>query len=76
MGESSLASLAIGGVLAALVFAGGHISGGHYNHAVTLAVFLRGRARGIDVLGYFRAQIVGGLLGAVAARMIVNPALN
>jgi aquaporin Z len=75
MGESSLASLAIGGVLAALVFAG-HISGGHYNPAVTLAVFLRGRARGIDVLGYFGAQIVGGLLGAVAARMIVNPALN
>jgi hypothetical protein len=44
--------------------------------AVTLAVFLRGRVRGIDVLGYFGAQIVRGLLGAVAARMIVNPALN
>jgi aquaporin Z len=74
MGESSLAPLAIGGVLAALVFAGGHISGAHYNPAVTLAVFLRGRVRGIDVLAYFGAQIVGGLLGAVAARMIVNPA--
>jgi aquaporin Z len=76
MGESSLAPLAIGGVLAALVFAGGHISGAHYNPAVTLAVFLRGRVRGIDVLAYFGAQIVGGLLGAVAARMIVNRALN
>jgi aquaporin Z len=74
MGESSLAPLAIGGVLAALVFAGGHISGAHYNPAVTLAVFLRGRVRGIDVLAYFAAQIAGGLLGAVAARMIVNPA--
>jgi aquaporin Z len=74
LGESSLAPLAIGGVLAALVFAGGHISGAHYNPAVTLAVFLRGRMRGIDVLPYFGAQIAGGLLGAVAARMIVNPA--
>jgi aquaporin Z len=72
--DSSLAPLAIGGVLAALVFAGGHISGAHYNPAVTLAVFLRGRVRGIDVLPYFAAQIAGGLLGAVAARLIVSPA--
>ena len=74
LSESSLAPLAIGGVLAALVFAGGHISGAHYNPAVTLAVFLRGRVRGVDVLPYFGAQIAGGLLGGVAARMIVNPA--
>jgi glycerol uptake facilitator-like aquaporin len=39
LGQSTLAPLAIGGVLAALVFAGGHISGGHYNPAVTLACF-------------------------------------
>jgi aquaporin Z len=74
LGGSNLAPLAIGGVLAALVFAGGHISGAHYNPAVTLAVFLRGRLRGMDVLPYFGAQIVGGLLGALAARMIVSPA--
>ena len=35
------APLAIGSVLAVMVFAGGHISGGHYNPAVSLAVFLR-----------------------------------
>jgi aquaporin Z len=74
LGKSSLAPLAIGGVLAALVFAGGHISGAHYNPAVTLAVFLRGRVPGVDVLPYFGAQIVGGLLGGLAARVIVNPA--
>jgi aquaporin Z len=71
--ESSLAPLAIGGVLAALVFAGGHISGAHYNPAVTLAVLLRGRVSGGDVLPYFGVQIAGGLLGGMAARMMVNP---
>jgi aquaporin Z len=71
--ESNLAPLAIGGVLAALVFAGGHISGGHYNPAVTVAVFLRGRVPGSDVLPYFGAQIAGGLLGGVTARLITNP---
>jgi aquaporin Z len=74
LGKFTLAPLAIGGALAALVFAGGHISGAHYNPAVTLAVFLRGRLRGTDVLPYFGAQIVGGLLGAVVARLIVGPA--
>jgi aquaporin Z len=63
LSESSLAPLAIGGVLAALVFAGGHISGAHYNPAVTLAVFLRGRVRGRDVLPYFVAQIAGWAVG-------------
>jgi aquaporin Z len=64
LGRSSLAPLAIGGVFAALVFAGGHISGAHYNPAVTVAVFLRDRVSGTDVLPCFGAQIVGGLLGA------------
>ena len=35
--------LAIGSVLMAMVFAGGHISGAHYNPQVTLAVWIRGR---------------------------------
>ena len=74
LGKFSPAPLAIGGALAALVFAGGNISGAHYNPAVTLAVFLRGRLRSTDVLPYFGAQIVGGLLGAVVARLIVRPA--
>jgi len=42
-GIGSLAPLAIGSVLMVLVYAGGHVSGGHYNPAVTLAVWLRGR---------------------------------
>lgn len=42
-GAGSLAPLAIGSVLMVMIYAGGHISGGHYNPAVTLAVWLRGR---------------------------------
>ena len=38
-----IAALAIGGALMVMVYAGGHISGAHYNPAVTLAVCIRGR---------------------------------
>ena len=43
MGKVALAPLAIGAALMVFVYAGGHISGGHYNPAVSLAVYLRGR---------------------------------
>lgn len=66
-GIGSLAPLAIGSVLMVLVYAGGHVSGGHYNPAVTLAVWLRGRCATADVLPYWIAQI----LGAFAASYVV-----
>jgi aquaporin Z len=58
--------LAIGAALMVMIFAGGHVSGGHYNPAVTLAVFIRGRCPTKDVVPYWVAQIVG----AVAAGFI------
>jgi len=67
-----IAPLAIGSVLMAMVYAGGHISGAHYNPAVTLGVFLRGRCRALDVLPYWGAQ----LLAAVCAAWIVGFALR
>jgi len=63
----ALAPLAIGAVLTAMVFAGGHVSGAHYNPAVTVAVFLRGKCGASDVPGYLVAQCAG----AAAAAMIV-----
>ena len=42
MSGSSLAPIGIGAALMVMIYAGGHVSGGHYNPAVTLAVFLRG----------------------------------
>ena len=67
-----IAPLAIGSVLMAMIYAGGHISGAHYNPAVTLGVFLRGRCPASDVLPYWGAQ----LLGAAGAAWIVGFALR
>lgn len=58
--------LAIGAALMVMIFACGHISGGHYNPAVSLAVFLRGKLTASELPGYWIAQIVGGLLAAAA----------
>lgn len=64
---AALAPLAIGTVLAVMIFAGGHVSGGHYNPAVTLGVWLRGRCPTSDVPVYWIAQV---LAGAAAAAVV------
>jgi len=69
-GAGNMAPLAIGSALMIMIFAGGHVSGGHFNPAVTLAVWLRGRCAAIDVPGYMVAQIVGGLVAAKLALML------
>lgn len=73
MGGVSVAPLAIGAVLMVMVYAGGHISGAHYNPAVTLAVFLRGRLDVADFLPYWLVQIAAALLAAATALFVVNP---
>jgi aquaporin Z len=60
-----LAPLAIGAVLMVMIFAGGHISGGHFNPAVTLAVWLRGKCPPRDVVPYWVAQLAAGALAAL-----------
>ena len=73
--------LAIGAALMVMVYAGGHISGGHYNPAVTLGVWMRGRCPAGDVIPYWISQIagagaaagaVGFLVGAPAAPMKIG----
>jgi len=66
-GAGSLAPLAIGSALMIMVYAGGHVSGGHYNPAVTTAVWLRGRCRAADVPGYMISQLLGGGAAALLA---------
>ena len=69
---TSLAPLAIGAVLMVMVYAGGHISGGHYNPAVTMAALVRGRIGAGDAIGYWMAQLVAGLLAAVVVGATVS----
>jgi aquaporin Z len=59
------APLAIGTVLAVMVYAGGHLSGAHYNPAVSLAVFLRGKSSLRDMGVYWGMQLAGAGLAAV-----------
>ena len=47
-GSGVIAPLAIGAALMVMVFAGGHISGAHYNPAVTLGVLIRGKVKAAD----------------------------
>lgn len=65
-----LAPLAIGSALMVMVFAGGHVSGGHYNPAVTLAVFLRGKMPAADVIPYMVAQVLAGAAAAFLVLMM------
>src|ERR1700719_1892964 len=67
-GAGPLAPLAIGSALMVMIFAGGHISGGHLNPAVTLGVWLRGKCEAKDVAPYMIFQI----MGAVLAALVVN----
>ena len=69
---SALAPVAIGAALMAMIYAGGHISGAHYNPAVTMAVLVRGRIGISEALGYFAAQLGGGLVAAAAVRLCVS----
>lgn len=68
IGGSALAPIAIGLTLAVMIFAGGHISGGHFNPAVTLAVWWRGRCETRDVVPYIASQIIGA---AVAGSLVL-----
>ena len=65
-GAGALAPLAIGSALMVMIFAGGHISGGHYNPAVTLGVWMRGKCETKDVVPYMLFQVVGAALAALA----------
>ena len=73
-GAGALAPLAIGSALMVMIFAGGHISGGHYNPAVTLGVWLRGKCDTKDVIPYWVGQIIGAILAALAVKFLKSGA--
>jgi aquaporin Z len=57
--------LAIGAVLMVMIYAGGHISGAHYNPAVTIAVLIRGKVSTNEALAYIGSQLAGAVLAAI-----------
>src|SRR6478672_2050424 len=68
-----IAPLAIGSALMVMVYAGGHVSGGHFNPAVTLAVLVRGRITAAEAVPYWIVQLVAGFVGALVAKFVINP---
>jgi len=67
LGGTPLAPIAIGCSLMIMVYMGGHVSGAHYNPAVSLAILLRGKMDSKDLIPYWGAQIAG----ALAASLVV-----
>jgi len=63
-----LAPLAIGGILMSMVFTYGHLSGGMYNPAVSMAVMIRGKINVQTFLGYVLAQVIGAICGALVGQ--------
>jgi aquaporin Z len=70
---SPLAPVGIGAVLMVMIYAGGHISGGHYNPAVTMGVLVRRRIGLIEAASYWICQLVAGVLAALVVRAVVSP---
>ena len=66
---SPMAPLAIGAALMVVVYMGGHVSGGHFNPAVSLAVLIRGKMTAGDLLPYWVAQLLGALMGCFLASL-------
>ena len=65
-----LAPLAIGASLMVMIFAGGHLSGGHYNPAVTLGACLRGACSTLDASTYRVAQLLGAIVASIAVAFL------
>src|SRR3954465_2992091 len=71
-GAGVIAPLAIGAALMVMVFAGGHISGGPFNPAVTLGVLMRGRLKPADALPYVIAQLLAAVVAALLVTMVLR----
>ena len=65
--KGDFAPIAIGSVLMVMIYAGGYISGAHYNPAVTLAVLVRGRITIAEAVAYIIVQVAGAVLASYLA---------
>ena len=69
-----LAPLAIGLTLMVMVYMGGHVSGAHYNPAVTVGIFMRGKIGASEIGPYIAAQIAGALVASGAVHFFTGEA--
>jgi aquaporin Z len=69
-GAGSMAPLAIGSVLMAMVYMGGHVSAAHYNPAVSLAFLIRGKMLPSDFIPYIISQLAGATAAALTVEFI------
>ena len=65
-------ALAFGLTVLTMAYAVGHISGGHFNPAVTLGLWAGGRFPARDVIGYIIAQVVGGIIAAAILYVVAS----
>jgi aquaporin Z len=72
MNGTPMAPLAIGSVLMAMVYMGGHISGAHYNPAVSVAILIRGKMEARDLIPYVLAQLSGAIVASLTVMLIVG----
>lgn len=72
VGQAPLGALAIGSVLMVMIFMGGHISGAHYNPAVTLAIYIRGKLAAADLAPYMIAQVLGAIFAGVMVYVLTG----
>jgi aquaporin Z len=70
--DAPMAALAIGASLMIMVYMGGHISGGHYNPAVSLALLLRGKLPGSEFVPYVLAQVAGALVASFTVYAVLG----
>ena len=68
------APFAIASTLMVMIYAGGHISGAHYNPAVTVSIYLRGACDKDEVLPYIASQIIAAVSAAFVVERLLLPA--
>ena len=73
-GEGVIPAIAIGFALMIMVYAGGHISGGHYNPAVSLAAVVRGALSIEQLVPYWISQFAGSLVASLLVLRLAHPA--
>lgn len=69
----AIAPIGIGAVLMTMIYAGGHISGAHFNPAVSIAAFVRGRLDASELAPYIGAQLLGAAVaGLIGGQFLVE----